>query len=159
MRSETYNKSIMRQVIRLSIDNVKNGGGPFAAAIVHDGKLITLGTNRVTLDNDPTAHAEISAIRNACIVLGTHDLSGCILYSSCEPCPMCLGAIYWSHISKVYYCNTKSDAKNVGFDDSFIYEEFSKEPNERAIGITRVYDKSAMSAFELWAQKKDKIAY
>ena len=112
---------IMRKAIALSIENVKNGGGPFGALIVKDGKIIAHGVNRVTANNDPTAHAEISAIRAACEKLHTFDLSGCEIYTSCEPCPMCLGAIYWAHLDKIYYGNNKHDAADIGFDDSFIY--------------------------------------
>lgn len=122
---------IMRKAIALSIENVKNGGGPFGAVIVKDGKIIAHGVNRVTANNDPTAHAEISAIRAACEKLHTFDLSGCEIYTSCEPCPMCLGAIYWAHLDKIYYGNNKHDAADIGFDDSFIYNEMALKPEKR----------------------------
>ena len=115
----------MREAIKLSLDNIDHDGGPFGAVIVKDGKIIARGANRVTASVDPTAHAEVNAIREAARVLGTFDLSGCEIYTSCEPCPMCLGAIYWAHLDKVYYGNTKADAKEIGFDDSFIYDELA----------------------------------
>ena len=115
----------MREAIRLSIENVKQGGGPFGAVIVKDNQLVATGANWVVPHNDPTAHAEICAIRNACEKLGTFDLSGCEIYSSCEPCPMCLSAIYWAHLDKLYFANTKDDAKDIDFDDSMIYEELA----------------------------------
>ena len=115
----------MREAIKLSLDNIDHDGGPFGAVIVKDGKIIARGVNRVTASVDPTAHAEVNAIREAARVLGTFDLSGCEIYTSCEPCPMCLGAIYWAHLDKVYYGNTKADAKEIGFDDSFIYDELA----------------------------------
>lgn len=113
----------MREAIELSVKNIDNDGGPFGAVVVKDGEVVARGVNRVTASIDPTAHAEVSAIREAAKKLGTFDLSGCEIYSSCEPCPMCLGAIYWAHLDKLYYANTKLDAKNIGFDDSFIYDE------------------------------------
>ena len=116
-------EDFMRKAIELSIENVKNGGGPFGAVIVKDGEIVATGVNRVTANHDPTAHAEVSAIRAACQKLGTFDLSGCEIYTSCEPCPMCLGAIYWAHLDKIYYGNNKTDAARIGFDDSFIYDE------------------------------------
>lgn len=118
-------ESFMREAIKLSLDNIDHDGGPFGAVIVKDGKIIARGANRVTASVDPTAHAEVNAIREAARVLGTFDLSGCEIYTSCEPCPMCLGAIYWAHLDKVYYGNTKADAKEIGFDDSFIYDELA----------------------------------
>ena len=119
------NKEFMRKAIELSVENVKNGGGPFGAVIVKGDEIVATGVNRVTAHNDPTAHAEVSAIREACRRLGTFDLSGCEIYTSCEPCPMCLGAIYWAHLDKIYYGNNKDDAADIGFDDSFIYEELA----------------------------------
>ena len=113
---------LMREACRISEENVQNGGGPFGAVIARNGEIIATGVNRVTANCDPTAHAEVSAIRAACSKLNTFDLSGCEIYSSCEPCPMCLSAIYWAHIDKLYYGNNKTDAKNIGFDDSFIYD-------------------------------------
>ena len=121
----------MRQAIELSEENVRSGGGPFGAVIVRDGRVIATGTNGVTRLNDPTAHAEVTAIRNAARALGTFDLSGCEIYTSCEPCPMCLGAIYWARIGKMYYGNDQEDARRIGFDDSFIYEEIALPPAQR----------------------------
>ena len=124
-------KDFMRKAIALSIENVKNGGGPFGAVIVKDNEIIATGVNRVTANHDPTAHAEVSAIRAACEKLNTFDLSGCEIYTSCEPCPMCLGAIYWAHLDKIYYGNNKHDAADIGFDDSFIYDELALTPENR----------------------------
>ncbi len=152
-------KNFMLIAIDLSLNSVKNNGGPFGAVIVKDGKIIAKASNSVTLDNDPTAHAEVNAIRAACSALKSFDLSGCILYSSCEPCPMCLGAIYWARISKIFYANTKADAKNIGFDDSFIYDELEKPLSERSIPTVQIMHNEAMKAFEAWEQKTDKIEY
>ena len=128
----------MRKAIALSKENVANGGGPFGAVIARDGEIIATGVNRVTSNHDATAHAEVSAIRNACAKLGTHDLSGCEIYSSCEPCPMCLGAIYWAHLDRLYYGNDKHDAANIGFDDSFIYDELDLKPEQRRLASSRL---------------------
>ena len=149
----------MQKAIKLSIENVKRGGGPFGAVIVKEGKIIATGVNRVTKNNDPTAHAEITAIRKAARKLGTFDLSGCEIYTSCEPCPMCLSAIYWAHIEKIYYGNSKTDAKNIGFDDSFIYDELKLKPADRKIIMERFLPKEAIRAFEDWANKEDKVEY
>jgi len=154
-----YNKDFMRSAISLSIQSVKSGGGPFGALIVKDGQIVAAGTNRVTKDNDPTAHAEIVAIRTAAQQLGTFNLSGCELYTSCEPCPMCLAAIYWSHLDKIYYGNTKEDAKNIGFDDSFIYEEIALKPEDRKLKSEHVMPYEAKVAFHDWERKEDKIEY
>lgn len=126
-------KDFMRKAIALSIENVKNGGGPFGAVIVKDNEIIATGVNRVTANHDPTAHAEVSAIRAACEKLNTFDLSGCEIYTSCEPCPMCLGAIYWAHLDKIYYGNNKHDAADIGFDDSFIYDELALTPENLSL--------------------------
>ena len=152
-------KQLMQIAIELSEKNVERGGGPFGAVIAKDGKLISRGVNRVTQNNDPTAHAEIDAIRKAARKLKTFDLSGCEIYASCEPCPMCLSAIYWTHLDKIYYANTKTDAKNIGFDDSFIYDEIQLKPAERKITMQRLLPKEAMRAFENWEIKADKIEY
>jgi len=152
-------KLLMQKAIKLSIENVKRGGGPFGAVIVKDGKIIATGVNRVTKNNDPTAHAEITAIRKAARKLGTFDLSGCEIYTSCEPCPMCLSAIYWAHIEKIYYGNSKTNAKNIGFDDSFIYDELKLKPADRKIIMKRFLPKEAIRAFEDWANKEDKVEY
>jgi len=149
----------MRKAIALSIENIDNGGGPFGAVIVKEGKIISSGVNRVTTNTDPTAHAEITAIRKASKKLGTFDLSGCEMYSSCEPCPMCLGAIYWAHLDKLYYGNTKIDAKNIGFDDSFIYDEIELNPAKRKVLTTQILSEEAIVAFEKWTKSVDKIEY
>ena len=140
-------EDIMREAISLADDNVRNGGGPFGAVIVKDGKVVATGVNRVTANNDPTAHAEVSAIRNACKKLKTFDLSGCEIYSSCEPCPMCLGAIYWSRIKKIYYGNSKADAKDIGFDDSFIYDELALPYGQRHVAMERLLGDEAIATF------------
>lgn len=152
-------EELMLEAIRLSEENVNNGGGPFGAVIARDGEIVATGVNRVTANNDPTAHAEVSAIRAACQKLGTFDLSGCEIFSSCEPCPMCLGAIYWAHIDKLYYGNTKTDAKNIGFDDSFIYEELALPRQKRKLPYETLLSNEATRAFEMWRNKKDKTEY
>ena len=149
----------MRQAIALSEENVRQGGGPFGAVIVKDGEVVATGTNRVTASHDPTAHAEVSAIRAACQRLGTFDLSGCDIYTSCEPCPMCLGAIYWAHLDHIYYGNNKADAARIGFDDSFIYEELSLERDRRHKPMTELLPREAKAAFRAWEEKADKQAY
>ena len=138
---------------------MKNGGGPFGAVIVRGDEIIATGVNRVTANNDPTAHAEVSAIRAACERLGTFNLEGCEIYTSCEPCPMCLGAIYWAHLDKMYYGNTKHDAAEIGFDDSFIYEEISLTPEHRRLASCRLLGEEALKAFRLWTDKADKVEY
>ncbi|MDD6943510.1 MAG: nucleoside deaminase [Muribaculaceae bacterium] len=152
-------EELMRKAIALSKENVANGGGPFGAVIARDGEIIATGVNRVTSNHDATAHAEVSAIRNACAKLGTHDLSGCEIYSSCEPCPMCLGAIYWAHLDRLYYGNDKHDAANIGFDDSFIYDELDLKPEQRRLASSRLLSEEALAAFRLWDEKPDKIEY
>lgn len=149
----------MRRAIVLSVDNVRNGGGPFGAVITRNGEIVATGVNRVTANNDPTAHAEVSAIRNAAEALGTFDLSDCEIYTSCEPCPMCLGAIYWARLKKVYFANNKTDAKNIGFDDSFIYDELALPRQERKLASEILLHDEAMEAFRLWDRKEDKIEY
>lgn len=150
---------LMRKAIELSVDNVRNGGGPFGAVIARDGQIIATGVNRVTASHDPTAHAEVSAIREACRKLGTFDLSGCEIFSSCEPCPMCLGAIYWAHLDKLYYGNNKTDAKNIGFDDSFIYDELALPRDKRSLKAIPLLSDEAIEAFRLWDSLEDKIEY
>jgi Cytosine/adenosine deaminases len=152
-------KEFMQQAIKLSIENTKNGGGPFGAIIIKDGEIIATGVNRVTASCDPTAHAEVNAIRTAASKLGTFNLSGCEIYTSCEPCPMCLGAIYWSHLDKIYYANNKTDAQKIGFDDSFIYKEFKLKPSERKLPSESLLREEAIKAFEDWSEKKDKVKY
>lgn len=149
----------MKRAIKCSCENVKKGGGPFGAVIVKDNKIIAEGTNLVTINNDPTAHAEIVAIRNAAAYLNDFNLSGCEIYTSCEPCPMCLSAIYWARIDKIWYANTKNDAKEIGFDDSFIYDEVSKPLEERKIPIKQFLRQEGLTAFQLWTQKTDKVEY
>lgn len=149
----------MREAIRLSIENIANGGGPFGAVIARNGEIIAIGVNRVTASGDPTAHAEVSAIRNAARVLGTFNLSGCEIFTSCEPCPMCLGAIYWARLDKVYYANTKNDAKAIGFDDSFIYDELALPRDRRRLPSELVLRDEAIKAFGIWQTKEDKIEY
>lgn len=153
------NPEFMREAIRLSIENVKNGGGPFGAVIVKDGRIIATGTNRVTANNDPTAHAEVSAIREACLKLDTFDLSGCEIYTSCEPCPMCLGAIYWAHLDRIYYGNNKADAAAIGFDDSFIYDELALPRENRKKAMEELLPEEAITAFRLWRDTEDKTEY
>lgn len=150
---------LMRRAIALSVDNVKHGGGPFGAVIARNGVIIAEGANRVTANNDPTAHAEISAIRAAAEKLGRFDLSDCEIYSSCEPCPMCLGAIYWARLSKLYYGNNKTDTKAIGFDDSFIYDELELSRDKRKLTSEELLHDEAMSAFRLWNESTDKIPY
>ena len=144
----------MREAIELSVKNIDNDGGPFGAVVVKDGEVVARGVNRVTASIDPTAHAEVSAIREAAKKLGTFDLSGCEIYSSCEPCPMCLGAIYWAHLDKLYYANTKLDAKNIGFDDSFIYDEIDLKPQDRKLPSETLLRDEAIRAFEKCRKKR-----
>ena len=152
-------RDLMRKAIELSIENIKNGGGPFGAVITKDGEIIATGTNRVTADNDPTAHAEVNAIRKACQALKTFDLSGCTIYTSCEPCPMCLAAIYWAHIDKIYYGNNKKDAADIGFDDSYIYDELNLPVEKRTKLMNELLPEEAIKAFQLWANTEDKTEY
>ena len=149
----------MARAVELSIESVNTGGGPFGSVIVKDEKIIAEGSNKVTSTNDPTAHGEIVAIRKACKNLNNFNLSGCELYSTCEPCPMCLSAIYWAHIDKVYYANTRDDAKKIDFDDSLIYEQLTKSIKERKIQMIQLMRNEALKAFELWDKKTDKVKY
>ena len=149
----------MKRAIELSENSANGTGGPFGSVIVKDEKIIAEASNEVTFTNDPTAHAEIVAIRKACKNLNTFNLSGCDIYTSCEPCPMCLSAIYWSHINNIYYANTREDAKKINFDDSMIYSEFSKKIEDRKIPIKQMLRDEALKAFEIWDKKKDKIEY
>ena len=159
MEKKDNNERFMRRAVALSIENVKKGGGPFGAVIVKDDKIIATGVNRVTANNDPTAHAEVTAIRKAAKKLGTFDLSGCAIYTSCEPCPMCLGAIYWAHLDKIYFGNTKDDAKRIGFDDSFIYKELDLKPEKRRIKAEQLLPNEAIKGFEAWERNDDKTEY
>ena len=153
-------KTFMREAIALSKNNVQaSAGGPFGAVIVKDGKVIGRGVNKVTSLNDPTAHAEIIAIREACATLGNFSLSGCEIYSSCEPCPMCLSAIYWARIGKIYYANTQKDAAHINFDDAFLYEQVALPKEARTIAYVSLLPEEAIAVFEEWQQKQDKIPY
>lgn len=153
------NEELMRRAIELSENSVRNGGGPFGAVIAKDGEIIAEGSNRVTIDNDPTAHAEVCTIRKACEKLGTFDLKGCVIYTSCEPCPMCFGAIYWAHLEKIYYANDRKDAGKIGFDDDFIYEEIAIEPQYRKKPSEIILQNEAINAFKIWTLKDDKSEY
>ena len=152
-------KKFMPKAIELSVNSANTIGGPFGSVIVKDNKIIAEGSNKVTFSNDPTAHGEVVAIREACKKLNTFDLSGCEIYTSCEPCPMCLSAIYWSRLDKIYYANTREDAKNIDFDDSFIYLEIPKKISDRKIKMTQMLRDDALKAFEIWDKKVDKIIY
>jgi len=146
--------------IALSNQNVQQGlGGPFGAVVVKDGEIVAQSANRVVPDNDPTAHAEVAAIRLACKALNTFDLSGCIIYASCEPCPMCLGAIYWARIDKIFYANTKDDAANIGFDDAFIYEELDCKMEDRKIQHEQLLRAEALEVFNAWDSSVNKKNY
>ena len=149
----------MKRAIELSEKSMRNGGGPFGAVIVKDGKVVGEGMNGVVPLNDPTAHAEVVAIRNACENLATFDLSGSVIFTSCEPCPMCLGAIYWARPSKIYYANTRHDAAASGFDDSMIYDEIKADPDKRKIPMIHLKSDKAQSIFEQWNNKVDKTEY
>jgi guanine deaminase len=152
-------QDFMKKAIELAVENVRNGGGPFAALIVKDGKIIATGVNRVTATNDPTAHAEIVAIRAACQALKSFQLDGCELYTTCEPCPMCMGAIYWARPLKVYFASSRFDAADAGFDDSMIYDELTLPYQDRKIPIQQLLRDESLVAFHEWEQKADKIPY
>ena len=153
-------EDLMRKAIELSKENVENGGGPFGAVIAtKEGEIVATGVNRVTVSCDPTAHAEVSAIRAAAAKLGTFNLSGYEIYTSCEPCPMCLGAIYWAHLDKIYYGNNKDDAADIGFDDSFIYEELALPRQDRKKAMEELLPEEAIAAFDLWRNTTDKTEY
>ena len=149
----------MKRAIELSLESVNKGGGPFGCVIVKDEKIVSEGSNKVTSSKDPTAHGEIVAIREACKKINNFSLSGFELYSSCEPCPMCLSAIYWSHVENIFYANTREDAKNINFDDSLIYSEILKKNEDRKIPIKQILRDEALKAFEIWDKKTDKIKY
>ncbi len=152
-------QEFMRLAIQLAKENVENGGGPFGAVIVRGDKVIATGVNRVTANNDPTAHAEVQAIREAGRVLNCFDLSGCEIYASCEPCPMCLSAIYWARISRVYYAGTQHDAANAGFDDAFLYKELKLPTADRSLPAEEFLNNEAQEVFKRWMAKEDRIAY
>jgi guanine deaminase len=150
----------MKRAITLALENVRSGnGGPFAALVVKEGRIIAEGTNRVTLSNDPTAHAEVVAIREACRVLGDFQLTGCDLYSTCEPCPMCLGAIYWARPGRVFYAATATDAAGAGFDDAFIYDELKIAPAGRRIPMKQLLREDALAIFSAWKQQENITPY
>ncbi len=151
----------MRMAIELSRHSMENGGGPFGALIVRNGEVVATGTNSVTLLNDPTAHAEVTAIRRACAEGHTFDLSGCEMYSSCEPCPMCLSALYWAGIERIYYAGTRHDAAEAGFDDSFIYEQIPLAPEKRSIPVLpmTLMRPESVEVFRQWNAKPDKVEY
>lgn len=153
--SETF----MIEAIRQAGENIKTGGGPFGAVVVKDGKIISSVGNRVTSTNDPTAHAEVVAIREACSTLGTFDLSGCEIYASCEPCPMCLGAIMWARIEKLYFAADRIDATKAGFDDELFYKEFSLPIEKRLLKPTQLLQKESVAVFDMWIKTIDKIEY
>lgn len=155
MNKETF----MRRAIALAVENVKNGGGPFGAVITRGDEIIAEGVNRVTTQHDPTAHAEVQAIRKAAERLQTFDLAGCDIYSSCEPCPMCLGAIYWAHLDHLYFAGTKNDAAAVGFDDAFIYKELPLPIHERKLPTEEMMHNEALAPFKAWSEKDDKVEY
>jgi guanine deaminase len=149
----------MNKAVQLSLDNLERGGGPFGAVIVKNNKIIAEGYNTVTNDIDPSAHAEVNAIRKACKTLNTFDLTGCDLYTSCEPCPMCYSLSMWAHMDNIYYANTKEDAANINFDDNFIYEELKKPYNERKINFIKMDNKEAIKVFEKWSRMENKTKY
>ena len=154
------NNDFMQRAIALAVENVRSGrGGPFGAVVVKDGKIISEGANSVTATNDPTAHAEVIAIRDACRALGNFQLTDCDIYTSCEPCPMCLGAIYWARPARVFYAATAADAAAAGFDDSFIYEQLPLPVEQRKIPMMPLLREQALAAFRVWKEKSDKIPY
>ena len=152
-------EQFMREAIRLSMESVTHGGGPFGAVIVKDGEIVASQANSVTIDNDPTAHAEVNAIREACRSLGTFDLDGCVIYTSSEPCPMCFGAIYWAGIDRIYFANTRKDAADAGFSDDHIYEEISRPLPARSIPHVQLLRDEALAAFRAWSEKSDRREY
>lgn len=153
-------EELMRRAIAVSENSVRNGGGPFGAVIASkDGEIIAEASNSVTIDHDPTAHAEVNCIRKATAKLGTFDLAGYDIYTSCEPCPMCLGAIYWAHLDKIYYANDRKDAAAIGFDDDFIYQELELKNEDRHKKMELLLPEEAKKAFEMWAESTDKTEY
>src|SRR5579872_5093323 len=152
--------SFMARAIELSLENIRsNRGGPFAALVVRDAEIISEGTNRVTSANDPTAHAEIVAIREACWKLRRFDLTGCEIYATCEPCPMCLGAIYWARLARIYFANTAADAAKIGFDDSLLYQELRRNHSQRKIPMVQMMREEGLEAFRAWKSSSNKIEY
>jgi len=154
------NDGLMARALELAIENIKNGvGGPFGAIVVRNGAIVAEGVNQVTATNDPTAHAEIVAIRRACQALQTFQLDDCEIYTSCEPCPMCLGAIYWARPARIYYAGTREDAREAGFDDDFIYEQIAVAPDHRAIPMQQLMRERARQAFRLWTESPNAVRY
>jgi guanine deaminase len=153
------NAEFMRRAIAIALENIRAGGGPFGAVVAKDGRFIAEGANRVTVSNDPTAHAEVVAIREACRALGDFQLTGCDLYTTCEPCPMCLGAIYWARPARVFYAGSAADAAAAGFDDAFIYDELKVPHAARRIPMTQLLRDESLAIFSAWKQKPDKTAY
>lgn len=152
-------KEFLNLAIEIAKENIAKGGGPFGAVIVKDGEVVARSGNSVTLDNDPTAHAEVNCIRKACRVLGTFDLSGCVIYSSCEPCPMCLSAIYWARLDKLFYAATRRDAASAGFDDDFIYREIPLADRERSLHCEHINTETSCMPFDCWREKADRVKY
>jgi len=159
MLGENEKERFMQEAIRLAVENVQRGGGPFGAVVVKAGRILATGVNRVTANHDPTAHAEVQAIREACRTLGTHQLTECELYTSCEPCPMCIGAIYWARPKAVYYASTKEEAAAIRFDDQFIYEELAKPIEGRALPMKRLTPEGYHAPFDAWSRLEEKIEY
>ena len=153
------NEKFLKRAIELAAENIQKGGGPFGAVIVKNGEIIAESSNSVTIDNDPTAHAEVNCIRLACKKLGTFSLEGCEIYSSCEPCPMCLSAVYWSRLDRIFYAATKDDASYGGFDDSFIYAELDKKPSERKIPSENALQEEGRRVFAVWNAAENKTRY
>src|SRR5215468_9873808 len=153
------NPAYLKQAIEMAVENVRRGGGPFAALVVRNGSIIAAGSNQVTRSHDPTAHAEVVAIREACRVLGRFQLTGCDVYSSCEPCPMCLGALYWARPDRIFFAATHDDAAAAGFDDSFIYRELALDPAARRLPMIRVADEDALLPFKEWSARSNKVEY
>ncbi|MGM0551178.1 MAG: nucleoside deaminase [Bacteroidota bacterium] len=159
MNEMSNEQKFMKEAILVSMENIQDGGGPFGAVVVKNGEIIARSGNSVTRDNDPTAHAEINAIRAAARALNSFDLSGCVIYSSCEPCPMCLSAVYWARIDRIYYGNNRYDAAEIGFDDNFLYEELRKDLDERSIPIEQLERDEALKTFATWRELENKIPY
>jgi len=155
----TDDRKFLRKAIEIAAMGIKKGGGPFGAVISKEGKIIAGSNNKVILNTDPTAHAEILAIRQAARLLKTHDLNGCVLYSSCEPCPMCLGAVYWAGIKRVVFASDRKEAAATGFDDDLIYQEISLDPSERIIAFQHIDEPEAKEVFRIWEEYEGKIAY
>jgi guanine deaminase len=159
-RDKHMDNPFMARAIQISLDNVRSGqGGPFGAVVVKNGRIVAEGVNRVTSTSDPTAHAEVVAIREACAKLGVFLLTDCEIYTSCEPCPMCLGAIYWAHLARIYFGNLAADASKIGFDDSFIYQQFARPLPQRSIPMVQMMHEQALTVFRAWQEKPDKILY